>query len=166
MKGYVIPDRNHVVRYCLPRFVDQQTGLPERDAFRLNRQREEESLSVNWLEYFDYGMVLDTRVEREAAVDMVRAVMQYDLDRRGRFAFLGVADLKRVVEEGGGAEPFVEHDPQGPQPPTGRRPARGPDPSHALVYGFPDDDVGVGVELRALVVSNTDLNVFPGVSSP
>lgn len=166
MKGYVIPDGNHVVRYCLPRFVDRQTGLPERDAFRLNRAKAEETLSVNWLEYFDYSMTLATRDERESAVDKVRTVMQYDRDAKGRFAFLGVADLKRAVEEGGGAEPFVEHDPQGPQAPAGRRAARGPDASHALVYGFPDDDRGVGVELRALVVSNTDLNLFPGVSSP
>ena len=71
--------------------------------------------------------------------------------------------MKWALEQGTGSNPFVEHDPKGPQPATSRRPARGPDNSHALVYGFPEDDRGVGAELKALVIANTGLNLFPGV---
>lgn len=163
MKGDVIPDGDHVVRYCIPRFVNQRTGLPDSDAFTLKRDRGEDSLSVNWLEYFDRNMELNTRNEREAAVNAVRGVMQYDLEDRGKFAFFSVEDVKRAVVAGGGTSPYIEHDPQPPQPATDRRPARGPNPSHALVHGFPEDDHAVGVELRALVTANTDFNLFPGV---
>ena len=164
MKGYVIPDGNYVVRYCIPKFVNRQNGLPDSGAFRLNQGNGEDSLSVNWLEYFDYAMVLNTRGEREVAVARVRGVMQYDLDVKGACAFFSVGDLKRAVDAGGGTGPYVEHDPRGPQQAIDRRPARGPNPCHALAYGFPDDDYGVGVELRALAISDRDANLFPGVT--
>ena len=164
MKGYVILDGNHVVRYCIPRYVNRRSGLPEIDAFRL-RQGVENSLSVNWVEYFDWCMVLDTRGQREAAVAKVRDVMQYDLDARGAFAFFGVDEVKQAVEAGGGAASYVEHDPKAAQPASGRRAARGPDPSHALVWGFPDDDLDVGVQLRAMATLDTDLKLFSGITS-
>jgi hypothetical protein len=139
--------------------------LPEIEAFRLNRDKREDSLSVNWVEYFDFCMVLDTRDQREVAVAKVRYVMQYDLDVRGAFAFFVLDEVKRAVEAGGGSRPYVEHDPKPAQPASSRRPARGPDPSHALVFGFPDDDLEVGVQLRAMATLDPDLKLFPGVTS-
>lgn len=166
MKGDVIPDKDHVVRYCIPRTVNRRTGFPDSEAFTLKREIGEDSLSVNWIEYFGRNVKLNTRDEREDLVAQVRRVIQYDLDRRGAFAFFGVEEMKWAVERGAGLNPFVEQDPKGPQPATGRRAARGPDPSHALVYGFPEDDHGVGVELRALVIANTNLKLFSGVTKP
>lgn len=165
MKGDLIPDVDHVSRYCVPRYVNRQSGLPEIDAFRLRRDRGEDSLSVNWIEYFNCLMALDTRDEREGALAKVREVMQYDLDVRGVFAFFGVDEVKQAVEAGGGTDPYIEHDPRPCQPASGRRPARGPDPSHALVFRFPHDDYGVGVQLRAMATLDCDLRIFPGVAS-
>ena len=164
MKGDMIPEEDHVVRYCIPRYVNRQSKLPEIDAFRL-RHGKEDSLSVNWIEHFDPCVVLDTRDQREAVVDKVRDVMQYDPNVRGAFAFFGVDEVKRAVEAGGGVDPYVEHDPKPAQPASERRPPRPPDPSHALVLGFPDDDREVGVLLRALVTLHPDLRLFPGVTS-
>ena len=48
---------------------------------------------------------------------------------------------------------------QGPKPAEGGRPKKPPDPSHALVHGYPVADLDVAVQLLALV-SKTD--VFPG----
>lgn len=160
MKGYVIPDGNHVTRYCIPRHVSRRSGEPEIEAFRLNLVNGEDSLSVNWAEYFDYCIVLDTRDQRASAVGRVRGVMQYDLDARGAFAFFGVNEVEQAVEEGGGIGPYVEHDPKGPQPSKNR----GPDPSHALVFGFPDDDYDVAVQLRAMATLDPELKLFPGVA--
>ena len=165
MKGDVIPDRNHVVRYCIPRHVSRRSELPEIDAFRLNHMKGEDSLSVNWVEYFDCCMVLDTRGQREAAVAKVRDVMQYDLSVKGAFAFFSVDEVKQAVEAGSGVDPYAEHDPRPAQPASGKRPARGPDPSHALVFGFPDDDLQVGVQLRAMATVDPKLKLFPGVTS-
>ena len=166
MKGDVIPDDNHVLRYCRPKYVNQVNGLPERDAFRLE-PGDDGRLSVNWVEHLDTAAAIATRGEREVAVARVRDVIQLGLGVSGAFAFLRVDDVKRAVETGGGANPYVEHDPKGPQPAVGRRPARGPDPSHALVHGFPEDDYGVGVELLALATLDRDLNLFPGrIPSP
>ena len=161
MKGDVIPDENHVLRYCKPKYVSQVNGLPERDAFRLE-PGDDETLSVNWVEYFDAAVAMATREEREVAVARVREVIQLGLGVTGAFALFRVEDVKRAVETGGGANPYVEHDPKDSQPASGRWPARGPDPSHALVHGFPEDDYGVGVELRSLVTADRDLNLFPG----
>ena len=164
MKGDVIPEEDHVVRYCIPRHVSRRSKLPEIDAFRL-RHGKEDSLSVNWIEHFDRCIVLDTRDQREVAVAKVRDVMQYDPDVRGAFAFFGVDEMKRAVAAGGGVNPYVEHDPKPVQPASEGRPPRPPDPSHALVLGFPDDDREVGVQLRAIATLDPDLRLFPGVKS-
>jgi hypothetical protein len=140
--------------------------LPEIDAFRLDLDRREKSLSLNWIERFDSSVVLDTRDQREAAIDMVRGVMQYDRHANGAFAFFGVDEMKRAVEAGGGTDPYVEEDPSPAQPATVSKPARGPDPSHALVFGIPEDDYEVGVQLRAMATLDHDLRLFPGVTSP
>ena len=163
MKGDVIPDGNHVVRYCKPRYVNRKTKFPDIDAFRLDLG--EGSLSVNWIENFDPSIALDTRDQRGAGVAMVRDVMQYDLHADGVFAFFGVDEVKRAVEAGGGTNPYLEEDPSDAQPAIGRRPARGPDPSHALVFGIPEDDHEVGVQLRAMATLDPDLRRFPGITS-
>ena len=163
MKGYVIPDEDHVFRYCIPRHVSPRTGVPEIDAFRLRPG--EGSLSVNWAEYFKWRMVLDTRGQREAVLARVRHVMQYTPYASGAFAFFSVGEVRQAVAAGGGVDPYVEHDPRHCQPASGGRPAKGPDPSHALVFGFPADDYQVGVELRALATLDPGVRLFPGVTS-
>ena len=66
MKGDIIPDADHVVRYCAPKSMNPRTRLPDADAFTLKREIGEDSLSVNWLEYFGQNTPLNTRDEREA----------------------------------------------------------------------------------------------------
>ena len=165
MKGDVIPEGNHVVRYCKPRYVVRRSKLPEIDAFRLDRARGEKSLSVNWIECFDSSVLLDTRDQREAAIVWVRDVMHYDLHSNGAFAFFRVDEIKRAVEVAGGTDPYLESDPSPAQPATDNRSARGPDPSHALVLGIPEDDYAVGVQLRAIATLDPDLRLFPGITS-
>ena len=107
-----------------------------------------------------------TRGQREAVIALVREVIQYGLHANGIFAFFGVGDVNLAVEDGGGTDPSVKHDPSPAQPATGHRPARGPDPSHALVFGIPEDDYNVGVQLRAMATLDPDLRLFPGVTLP
>ena len=148
-----------MVRYCKPRFVTD--GIPDRDAFHLTED-DDGTLSVNWVEYFDCAMAVNTREDREVAVAKVRDVIQLGLVVSGAFAFLNVGVVKGAVEAGGGTNPTVKHDPKGPTLTSGRRPAKGPDPSHALVYGFPDDDRGIAVELRAMVTADRHNCLYPG----
>ena len=135
-----------------------ENGWPTPSAFQL-RPVDKGTLSVNWLECFTDQSVVVAREDREAPIEEIRRVIQIDRSYQGLFAVLNVELLKQAIETGGGQSPYVEHDPQGPKPAEGRRPKKPPDPSHALVHGYPVADLDVAVQLLALV-SKTD--VFPG----
>ena len=152
----IIPDEHHVVRYCKPR--QTKDGWPTLDAFHL-RPIDEGALSVNWLEFFTAGRVVDTRGDRKGAITEVREKIHMDLSHDGLFAVLNVESLKKAIEAGGGQSPYVKHDPQGAKPAEGRRPKRPPDPSHTLAYGYQVADLDVAVQLLALVGPD---DVYPG----
>ena len=160
MNRLLVPDADHVVRYCKPRYVDQCSGIPSVDAFRLRLG--EGDLSVNWLEYTGFRIGSGSYVGRSSAVAQIRKSIQLGLNRSGAFALFNVLALKEVLAFFGGADPRVEHDPKGPVAARGKHPAKCADPSHALAVGFPDDDAGVGVELRTLLRDDLRNSVFPG----
>lgn len=132
MGADLLPDGDHVARYCKPSAVGQN-GLPMPAAFEL-RPKKEDYLSVNWLEFLDAS-------DLEAALAQVRTVFRkkgYGVRPNGRFAALQVGEVKAAVSVITGTA-RVEH----------RR--RDDDESHSGVFGYAADDFAVAVEIASLV---------------
>ena len=132
MGAVLLPDGDHVARYCKPSAVGQD-GIPLPAAFEL-RPKKEDYLSVNWLEFLDASDI-------EAAVAHVRTVFPkkgYRVKPSGRFAVLEVGEVKAAISAMTGTA-RVEH----------RR--RDDDESHSGVFGYTADDFAVAVEIAALV---------------
>ena len=99
MTGDDIPDEDHVLRYARPTDVlDTDVGGLNCSAFQL--RRDEEGLSVNWLEYF-------ANLPRIEQVDRVRGLIRLTLSRNGALAELDVGRTRAYVDD---AIRFV-HDP-------------------------------------------------------
>jgi hypothetical protein len=157
MIGGLIPDDHHIARYCRPKQTEQ--GFPSVRAFHL-RPADKDALSVNWLEHYTRNHKVVSADERELVIAQIRDHIQMDPSSNGRFAVLNVGQVKVAILEGGGSNPYVQSTPQPAKPAAGRRPARGPDPSHASVYGYSiDDNLDVAIQLLALI--NQD-DVFAG----
>ena len=140
MSGQVIPDSNHVSRYCKPSVVEN--NLPIVGAF-LPRPNEE-YLSVNWLEY------LATR-DLDGAIKEVRARFQgrgYRLRLSGRFVILNVGYCKESATR---IRRKVQFE---------RRPLEDDD-SHAAVLGIREDDFALATEFTRLVGRR---DVYPAVT--
>lgn len=140
MTGDILPDADHVSRYCKPSAVDRQ-GRPMAAAFL--PRRDEEFLSVNWLEYCGLP-------DLEAAVGQVRMQFQgrgYGLRRNGRFAVLNVGTAKAAVSQQLQRQLRIDHQP------------RDGDESHAGIHGYSCTDLAVAAEL-GLVSHGT---VYPAV---
>ena len=133
-----LPDGHHVARYCKPSQVDD--GTPSPDAFL--PRRNEDSLSVNWLEFFGV-------LSRADAVERVREALRrkaFTIKRNGRLAVLNVGDAKTAALSAG--RPVrVEHQPTSD------------DPSHAGIMGYAAGDVPVAEALQSLVHGE---NLYPG----
>ena len=128
----MLPDGDHVARYCKPSAVGQD-GLPMPAAFELRPQMED-YLSVNWLEFLDAS-------DLDAAVGEVRTAFRrkgYRVKPNGRFAVLEVGEVKAAVSAITGTA-RVEH----------RRLVD--DESHSGIFGYTADDLAVAVEIAALV---------------
>lgn len=138
----VVPDDNHLSRYCKPSAMGQD-GLPMAVAFTLRHG--EDHLSVNWLERLG-------EPDLEAAVDHVRAVFRakgYRVKPSGGFAVLNVAAVKAAVLRIVNRPARVEHLPLDN------------DESHSGVFGYTADDLAVAMAIKALVSLE---DVFPGVT--
>ena len=140
MSGRLIPDSDHVSRYCKPSVV--QNGLPIVAAF-LARPNEE-YVSVNWVEY------LDAR-DLPVAIGKVRAGFQrrgYSLRPNGRFVVLNVGSCKESATRVNQQVRF-EHLP------------RDDDRSHAGIVGIGEDDFAVAAEITRLVAPK---DVHPAIA--
>ena len=136
--GDLIPDDDHVSRYCSPSRV--VNGLPSAASFRLSAK--DEGLSVNWPEFFQ-------NLDCEQALERIRQALHAKLTLKpeGRLAVLNVGAAKAAVARagraaglGGGAGICVVH-----------RPEPG-DPSHAEIV--PPSTIApmtVAVALQSLV---------------
>lgn len=104
MNGDVLPDTNHVSRYCSPATIESGVILPA--AFQI---RDNESyLSVNWLEHL-------STVSPELAINMVREVFRrkaYTLKRGGKFVRFNVGDVRKVIQSTTHTVIQIEHLPE------------------------------------------------------
>ena len=125
--------------------------MPVPSAFNL-RPIDEGQLSVNWMEFFSPVWPVVTQNHRERVLEQVGNVIQLDLSPGDLFVVVNVGLVKEAITAGGGHNPDVLHTPQPAKPARGKRSAKGPDPSHASVFGYTEDDnLDVAVRLLALV---------------
>ncbi len=138
MKGDILPDGDHIARYCKP--TQAPEGVIQATAF-LPRDNEE-SLSVNWLEFLDCP-------DRESEISRLRSVYDAKLNRvavNARIAVLKVGDVRqKVMAESEDRRALkILHDPEEN------------DPSHSGIYNVKPDD-----ELIAELILETVLENHP-----
>jgi hypothetical protein len=122
MKGDLLPDNDHVVRYVRPGLIDGEevTG----DAF--HRKEGEPAPSINWLDHF-------RNQPKEQQLREVRRLFRLQVRPKGRFAELNVGQTRRHLADELEALNFIE-DPLAADPVNGHD----EDLSHALIEGLPD----------------------------
>lgn len=132
MKGQIIPDSDHVARYCNPATVENSEILAT--AFMVRSS--DEHLSVNWLEELK-------RPDRASQICDLQELYARKLRVRAaaRIAILNVGAVRAKVEQETPNRRLLRvlHDPEAD------------DPSHSGIYDIPYDDEIVA-ELIALVV--------------
>ena len=137
MKGDKIPDKNHIARYCKPTQVAD--GQIQATAFML--RTDEESLSVNWLEFLNCS-------SRESEITEIRNIYSAKLNvgMRARIAILNIGEVrKKVLAESTDRRNLeVLHDPISD------------DPSHSGIYNLKQDD-----ELIAELILETVRETYP-----
>ena len=121
MKGDRIPDSHHIGRYCKPSTIAD--GQIQATAFML--RRDEESLSVNWLEFLNC-------TNREKEVVELRKIYSSKLSvgARAKIAILNVGEVREKVltESPDRRNLEVLHNPTED------------DPSHSGIYNLREDD--------------------------
>lgn len=141
MKGDKIPDSNHIARLCHNKHVaDEQI---QATAFQLRPN--EDSLSVNWLEFLNCS-------SRENEIDEIRKIYSETFSSvgiRAKIAVLNVGVVRYKVLTGSEDSRNLEvlHDPD-----------YGPDindPSHSGIYNLKQDD-----ELIAELILETVLESY------
>ncbi len=104
MKGETIPDQNHIARFCRP--MQAPEGQIQATAFML--RADEESLSVNWLEFLDCS-------NRENEITKIRTIYseKFTVGARAKMAILNVGEVREKVltESPDGRNLEVLHDP-------------------------------------------------------
>lgn len=136
----VVPDSNHVARYCPPARIDHGELLAS--AFLLRREKNEKNLSVNWLEALHPS-------DKAKQIRLLQEVFGRKLNRiaaGAEFATLNVGELCSHVAEGCPECPRLEVL-QVPEP---------DDPSHAGIFGIERDD-----QLVAELLLEAVLNRYP-----
>lgn len=74
MKGETVPDQNHIARFCRP--MQAPEGQIQATAFML--REDEESLSVNWLEFLNCS-------SRESEITKIRTIYSEKFTVGSRF---------------------------------------------------------------------------------
>ncbi len=125
MKGETLPDSNHIARLCQPKHVPD--GQIQASAFML--RSDEESLSVNWLEFLKCS-------NRDSEITEIRNVYSLKFNRigaRAKIAVLNVGEVRKSVlkESEDRRNLEVLHDPKEDGP---------PDPSHSGIYNLRQND--------------------------
>ncbi len=104
MKGETIPDQNHIARFCRP--MQAPEGQIQATAFML--RADEESLSVNWLEFLNCS-------NRESEITKIRTIYseKITVGARAIMAILNVGEVRKIVltESPDGRNLEVLHDP-------------------------------------------------------
>ena len=91
MTNELIPEDDHVLRYCTPSKIEN--GFPLPIAFKLKNG--EPYLSVNWVEYYKCENIL-TNVQkiREEFINK-----NYSLSKNGKFVLFHVSRTKQSIKE-------------------------------------------------------------------
>jgi hypothetical protein len=138
MKGQVIPDSDHVGRYCKASTVEN--GEISAAAFMMRET--EEYLSVNWLE------VLKSPSRASQIRDLQELyTKKLKVGATARIAILNVGTLRSKVERESPDSRLLRvlHEPEEPD-----------DPSHAGIYEIPHDD-----EIIAELIAQVVLEKYP-----
>jgi len=141
MKGDLLPESDHIARYCKP--TQAPKGQIQATAFMVRSG--EESLSVNWLEYLNCS-------SREHEITEIRNTYASKFNRVGataKIAVLNVGEVREKVltESEDKRNLEILHDPIEDEP---------SDPSHSGVYNLKPDD-----ELIAELILETVLEDYP-----
>jgi hypothetical protein len=138
MKGEVIPDSDHVAHYCGGSTI-QEDGDISAAAFMLRRN--EEYLSVNWLECLAIA-------DRSAQIRNLQGVYASKLQvgAAARITVLSVGSLRAKVQQESPDQRTlsVQHEPEEN------------DPSHSGIFGFTQDD-----EIVAELLAQAVLEKYP-----
>ena len=137
MRGQEIPDQDHVARYCRPWQCPK--GQIEATAFFL--REDEETLSVNWMEYLNCP-------NRESEIAQLRNIYSLKFTRvaaGAKIAVLNVGDIHKKVflESQDRRDLKVLHDPEVN------------DPSHSVIHNLKPD-----YELIAELILQTILQEY------
>lgn len=133
-------DSSHVARHCSAMRI-KTNGTPLPAAFQLRKN--EQFLSVNWIEYFGRANTADNMVKVGEEVCKHRDIS----GKSGCFAVINVGGAKRTIAEKHN-KVLLFKDLQ-----------ESNHPSHAGVYGYTASDLGVAHTLSEMVGRN---NMYPG----
>lgn len=140
MKDTIIPDNNHVARYCKPTTVENNEILAT--AFLMKPI--DESLSVNWLEY----LKLPTR---EKEISKIQDVYNKKLNVSSKSKIVvvnvGLARKKVSVESDDRRNLLFKHDPSKE------------DPSHSGIFNLKPDDEMIAELILSVV--DQEHHVYP-----
>ena len=137
----IILNKGNVVRYCSPKHFTN--GKLQSTAFMI--KDDEKPLSVNWIEYFNYGKI-------ELAIQGIREEfdkIDYELKENGRFVKINILSAKNHVQNKTGISLIFKKAPYKHQP------------SHSEIHGYKSSDIKVATEL--LLIAQKENCYFPGI---
>jgi len=125
MKGDLVPDKDHISRYCGGTQL-KPNGSPSGAAFRL-RNNQETYLSVNWLEYLN-------KKNRDEEIDEIRKIISKKLNvgTKAKISVLNVGEVRNHVSMSSDDQRKLQilHEPENG------------DPSHSGIHNLrPEDDL-------------------------
>lgn len=141
MRGDIIPDSDHVSRYCKPRSLAQSTGHPTGVSFMLRNG--ESYASVNWLE----DLALSSRIEEIEEIKKAFANKSFTVAATGLFAVLSVGKTRNEVLKGSTGNRRLQfiHEPE----------TESDDPSHSGIHGYSHEDNAI-----ALLIADTVIETY------
>ncbi|MCI0659894.1 MAG: hypothetical protein L0220_02355, partial [Acidobacteria bacterium] len=94
MTGDEVPDSDHISRYCGGSHVKSDGRTISGTAFRLRKERKEEYLSVNWLEFLDK----ENRPEEIQEIQKILAAKFKTVGSKAKIAVLNVGKMRGDVQ--------------------------------------------------------------------
>lgn len=151
MKGDVIPDGDHILRYVSAKHIDREDdgNVVILGSGFIARPRDDNYVSYNWLEFFRCGL--------EESVQRVRDAARIEYKKSARLVRLNVGEVISSIKEGVDYKRAVTvlHDPRDPEQGYDL-----PDESHCLMGLIPSSDDPEG-ELIGDVISDCVIDIFP-----
>lgn len=89
-----IPEEDNVARYCKPSVV--LGGIVSFNAFQLNKSKNEEFISVHWLEFYKKNTELENLKE---IYNFQKNIINYDIKDNGAYALMNVKEAKELIKK-------------------------------------------------------------------